>query len=71
MKLLVIIAAGHISHIRKFPHWLPGKQIRIAFVVALVTGCECFVIDSFSQPTFTCSKLTIETLENGVQYVQS
>ena len=25
----------------------------------------------FSQPTITCSKLTIETLEQGVKYVQS
>ena len=24
-----------------------------------------------SQPAFTCSKLTIETLEQGVKYVQS
>ena len=24
-----------------------------------------------SQPAFTCSKLTIETLERGVKYVQS
>ena len=24
-----------------------------------------------SQPAFTCSKLTIETLEQGVEYVQS
>ena len=24
-----------------------------------------------AQPTFTCSKLTIETLEQGVKYVQS
>ena len=24
-----------------------------------------------SQPAFTCSKLTIETLEEGVKYVQS
>ena len=24
-----------------------------------------------SQPAFTCSKLTIETLEHGVKYVQS
>ena len=24
-----------------------------------------------SQPTFSCSKLTIETLEQGVKYVQS
>ena len=25
----------------------------------------------FSQPTITCSKLTVETLEKGVKYVQS
>ena len=25
----------------------------------------------FTQPVFTCSKLTIETLEQGVKYVQS
>ena len=25
----------------------------------------------FSQPAFNCSKLTIETLEQGVKYVQS
>ena len=25
----------------------------------------------FAQPAFTCSKLTIETLEKGVKYVQS
>ena len=24
-----------------------------------------------TQPTFTCSKLTIETLEEGVKYIQS
>ena len=26
---------------------------------------------TISQPAFTCSKLTIETLEQGVKYVQS
>ena len=26
---------------------------------------------SISQPAFTCSKLTIETLEQGVKHVQS
>ena len=25
----------------------------------------------FTQPAFTCSKLTIETLEQGMKYVQS
>ena len=27
--------------------------------------------DDFTQPVFTCSKLTIKTLEQGVKYVQS
>ena len=27
--------------------------------------------DCKTQPAFTCSKLTIETLEQGVKYVQS
>ena len=29
------------------------------------------VISKSSQPAFTCSKLTIEALEQGVKYVQS
>ena len=28
-------------------------------------------VEMFSQLAFTCSKLTIETLEQGVKYVQS
>ena len=28
-------------------------------------------VPSISQPTFTCSKLTVETLEQGAKYVQS
>ena len=27
--------------------------------------------NSYTQPAITCSKLTIETLEQGVKYVQS
>ena len=30
-----------------------------------------FVLLAISQPAFTCSKLTIETLEKGVKYVQN
>ena len=48
----------------------------------MVTGCECNAYKTFkrcpgrllnvlSQPAFTCSKLTIETLKQGVTYVQS
>ena len=32
----------------------------------------CFILQlEYSQPAFTCSKLTIETLEQGVKYIQS
>ena len=30
-----------------------------------------FYFLTYTQPAFTCSKLTIETLEQGVKYVQS
>ena len=30
-----------------------------------------FEAEVISQPAFTCSKLTIETIEQGVKYVQS
>ena len=29
------------------------------------------LLKAIPQPAFTCSKLTIETLEQGVKYVQS
>ena len=32
---------------------------------------KCFSHLGYSQPAITCSKLTIETLEQGVKYVQS
>ena len=31
----------------------------------------CIGLFDYSQPAFTCSKLTIETLEQGVKYVQN
>ena len=33
--------------------------------------CEIIGDKETAQPSFTCSKLTIETLEQGVKYVQS
>ena len=31
----------------------------------------CNTFNSYPQPAFICSKLTIETLDQGVKYVQS
>ena len=45
-----------------------GKQLeKIELQLTWIYFCK---IDT-SQPAFTCSKLTIETLEQGVKYVQS
>ena len=52
-----------------------GCLFRLFFVfiiVHLVLVCYCFKhILLPSQPAVTCSKLTIETLEQDVKYVQS
>ena len=38
----------------------------------LVHDAQCFYLYlGLTQPAITCSKLTIETLEQGVKYVQS
>ena len=49
-----------------------SEEIIIYWPVLLLYSTKflarCMVV---SQPTFTCSKLTSETLEQGVKYVQS
>ena len=42
----------------------------IPSIIAL-RGISLFKILEMSQPAITCSKLTIETLKQGVKYVQS
>ena len=48
----------------------------VLFVTAILNDFFCaanryFIAKKQSQPAFTCSKLIIETLEQGVKYVQS
>ena len=40
------------------------------FICGIIAAPISFKVVS-TQPAFTCSKLTIETLEQGVKYVQS
>ena len=57
----------------------PGKVLILMDIVSnrfycsnrssVVGGSFCFIVTS--QRAFTCSKLTIETLEQGVKYIQS
>ena len=41
------------------------------YLINMTKGIDGSVMQVFTQPAFTCSKLTIETLEQGVKYVQS
>ena len=51
-------------------HNWDGKLIsHIALAFSLLTLAK--YMPAKTQPTFTCSKLAIETLEQGVKYVQS
>ena len=51
----------------------PARMIFIVVSTSFLDFEQIIVFLFFltSQPTFTCSKLTIETLEQSVKYVQS
>ena len=38
---------------------------------SIITGTILYSVIVVTQPAFICSKLTIETVEQGVKYVQS
>ena len=42
-----------------------------ALEISYLQSSELKIWSNLSQPVITCSKLTIETLEQGVKYVQS
>ena len=46
-------------------HFLASKTLKFAFPVNIK------LVYKITQPAFTCPKLTAETLEQGVEYVQS
>ena len=66
--------AKHTQTIRRqsvFGHFVKLALKRLAGLeISLLQGNERS-LPQLSQPTCTCSKLTIETLEQGVKYVQS
>ena len=41
------------------------------FFISLKKLCLQEMFTLLTQPAFTCSKLTMETLEQGVKYIQS
>ena len=58
------------------PTTLVKMGFHVLFVTAILNDFFCaanryFIAKKQSQPAFTCSKLIIETLEQGVKYVQS
>ena len=50
---------------------LVSQELLFGGLVASISFLTLLVDSSLPQETFTCSKLTIETLEQGVKYVQS
>ena len=49
-----------------------AKQLTSSFVLETLTwNGPISTLNQFTQPVITCSKLTTETLEQGVKYVQS
>ena len=48
--------------------WIEFLKLYSALVIASLIH---FMPMLYTQPVITCSKLTIETLEQGVKYVQS
>ena len=54
---------------------LNGGRVRVELIVVWFACWLCFLGIrnklGFTHPAFTCLKLTIETLEQGMKYVQS
>ena len=48
--------------------WYDGVDLHIASTFSGIVG---LIAEEVTQPAITCSKLTIETLEQGVKYVKS
>ena len=63
-----LLKTVNFDHFTKVPLTICHALLAIIFLVCLNNQA---VIQAMSQPAFTCSKLTIETLEQGAKYVQS
>ena len=50
---------------------MDAKILTYSYTALTVIFIFSAKIDKTTQPAVTCSKLTIETLEQGVKYVQS
>ena len=72
-----------VNSINKQSHKQVNKQVKanqislnagkteLVFFTSPKNQLDCDLKIKLTQPTFTCSMLTIETLEQGVKYVQS
>ena len=67
MTFVQLIIAREIFFFKNQAENKAGRPVRDTFLFLLKQKLS-FTI---SQSAFTCSKLTIETLEQGVKYVQS
>ena len=61
---------SRIAQVKSRPYHVKGRLPQIVLGPFLNTLAKMFDI-ILTQPAITCSKLTIETLEQGLKYVQS
>ena len=61
----------HKQYNKRIPHNTSLCEICENTVLSFKGIARVFHLISLPQPAFTCSKLTTETLEQGVEYVQS
>ena len=47
------------------------SELKVGNLINWAAECSAKSINKLTQTAFTCSKLTIEALEQGVKYVQS
>ena len=58
-----------LEKIHDYTTWRLGQKVNVRNIFEYILKKKEF--DKESQPAITCLKLTIETLEQGVKYVQN
>ena len=71
IRLLLLLLEAHLNHSgRKVGERRGSRRCADSFPTNFFCN-NSKIKKALSQPAFICSKLTIETLEQGVKYVQS
>ena len=71
VKAHIISSEYRVIQITKPDQLLASSMIKVFSEKTNLNFFFFFTSGTFTQPAIACSKLTIETLEQGVKYVQS